>query len=123
MFGNSKNKWKDSKTFGTKYEIIASTSGKELTRGEENLGEVNTRRGIFQGDSLSPLLFVVCLLPLTHILWDVATGYHFAGNGQKVNLLLFMDNLTLYTSNEKSLDSLIQTVCVFSTDTGMEFGV
>ena len=37
----------------------------ELTSGEENLREVNIRQEIFQGDSLSPLLFVVCLLPLT----------------------------------------------------------
>ena len=43
----------------------------ELKNGEENLGEVNIRRGIFQGDSLSPLLLVVCLLPLTHVLTDV----------------------------------------------------
>ena len=39
----------------------------ELTSGEENLGGFNIRRGIFQGDLL---LFVVCLLPLTHILRD-----------------------------------------------------
>ena len=39
----------------------------KLTSGEENLGGFNMRRGIFQGDSL---LFVVCLLPLTHILRD-----------------------------------------------------
>ena len=32
----------------------------ELTNEEENLGEVNIRRKIFQGDSLSPLLLIVC---------------------------------------------------------------
>ena len=34
-----------------------------------------------------------------------------------------MDDLKLYASNEKSLEPLIQTVRVFSNDTGMEFGV
>ena len=82
--------------------------------------EVNIRRGIFQGDSLSPLLFVVCLLPLTHIFKDAAPGYHFASSGQKVSLLVFMDDLNLYASNEMSLESLIQTVLVFSNDTGMD---
>ena len=77
----------------------------ELISGEENLGEVNIRQGIFQADSLSPLLFVVCLLPLTHILRDAAPGYHFASNGQKVNHLLFMDEKKLYASTEKSLES------------------
>ena len=36
--------------------------------GEENMGELNMRQEIFQGDSLSPLLSAVCLSPLTHIL-------------------------------------------------------
>ena len=34
----------------------------------QNLGDVNIRRGIFQRDSLSPLLFVACLIPLSVIL-------------------------------------------------------
>ena len=34
-----------------------------------------------------------------------------------------MDDLKLYASNEKSLESIIQTVRVFSNDIGMEFGV
>ena len=88
----------------------------ELIGGEENMGEVNIRLGIFHGDSLSSLLFVVCLLPLTHILRDAAPGYHLASNGQKVNHLLFIDDLKLYASNEKSLESLIQTAHVFSND-------
>ena len=62
--------------------------------------------------TLSPLLIVVCLLPFTHILRDMAPGYHFASNGQKVNHLFIMDDLKLYASNEKSLESLVQTVQV-----------
>ena len=34
-----------------------------------------------------------------------------------------MDDLKLYVSNEKSLESLIQTLSVFINDIGMEFGV
>ena len=64
----------------------------QLTTGEESLGEADKRQGIFHGDALSPLLFVVCLLPLAHVLQsDVTSGYHFASNRQKVNhLLLWM---------------------------------
>ena len=87
----------------------------------ENLGDVNIRRGIFQSDSLSSLLFVGCLLPLTHILWDATPGCHFGRNGQKVYHLVFMDDLKLYVSNKKSFESLIQTLCVFSNDIVMEF--
>ena len=67
--------------------------------------------------------YFLCLLPLTYILRDAALGYHFASNRKKVNHLLFMHELKLSGSNEKSLESLIQTVLVFINDIGMEFGV
>ena len=38
------------------------------------LGSVPIRRGIFQGDSFSPLLFVIALLPLMHILRETGMG-------------------------------------------------
>ena len=34
-----------------------------------------------------------------------------------------MDNLKLYSRSEKRMDSLVQTVRVFSEDIGMEFGI
>ena len=72
---------------------------------------------------MSPLLFIVCLLTFTNTLRDTAPGHHFASNRQKVNHLLFMDELNLYASNEKSLEVLIETVHVFSNGIGMEYGV
>ena len=34
-----------------------------------------------------------------------------------------MDDLKFYSRSEKGLDSLVQTVCVFSEDLGMELGI
>ena len=34
-----------------------------------------------------------------------------------------MADLKLYSRSEKGLDSLVQTVCVYSEDIGMEFGI
>ena len=42
---------------------------------------------------------------------------------KKINHLLFMDDLKLYSRSEKGLNSLVQTVRVFSDDIGMEFGI
>ncbi len=95
----------------------------ELTSANQVLGEVNIKRGIFQGDSLSPLLFVLALIPLTILLNKKKDGYELGKNDIKINHLLFMDDLKLYGKNEKQLDSLIQTVNEFTDDIKMEFGI
>ena len=47
----------------------------ELTSSGELLGKVNVRRSTFQGDSLSPLLFVICMVLLTLVLRKLKEGY------------------------------------------------
>ena len=91
-----------------------------LYAGNSELGEVDIKRGIFQGDSLSPLVFVLALIPLSLILRKAKAAYEFSGSKVKTNHLLFMDNLKLYSSNEKELVSLVQTIRIFSKDIGME---
>ena len=72
------------------------------------LRSVPTKRGISQGDSFSPLQFVIALLPLTHILRERGMGYQLEKNGAKVNHLFFMDDLKLYGKNDKEIDSLLR---------------
>ena len=93
-----------------------------LCAANSDLGEVDIKQGIFQGDSLSPLVFVLALIPLSLILRKVKAAYEFSESKGKINHLLFMDDLKLYCRSEKGLDSLVQTVCLFSEDIGMEFG-
>ena len=40
----------------------------------------------------------------------------------KIDLLLFMDDLKFYVETMQDLDSLVQTVRIFSSDIGIEFG-
>ena len=94
-----------------------------LFSGNSELGKVEIKRGIFQGDSLSPLVFVLTLIPLTFILTKVKALYELSESKEKIDHLLFMDDLKFYSRSEKRLDSLVQTVCVFSEDIGMEFGI
>ena len=91
-----------------------------LCAGKLELGTVDIRRGIGQRDSFSPLVFV---FPLCLILKKSRSAYKFSGSKEKINHLLFMDDLKLDSRNEKGLDSLVQTMRVFSEDIEMEFGI
>ena len=73
----------------------------ELNGSGEKLGEVDIRRGIFQGDSLSPLLLILCIVPLTRLLRRAKPGYKLGNKGFKLNHVLFMDNLKLFSKSKK----------------------
>ena len=68
-------------------------------------------------------MFVLALIPLSLILRKAKAAYEFSESKEKINHLLFMDDLKLYSQSEKGLDSLVQTVCVFSEDIEMEFDI
>ena len=61
---------------------------------------IQVRRGIFQGDSLSPLLFCIALIPLTNDLNRADCGYQVHGTERKISHLLYMDDLKLLVRNE-----------------------
>ena len=63
------------------------------------------------------------MIPLSSILRKAKEAYEFSESKEKINHLLFMDNLKLYSRSEKELHSLVQTVRIFSEDIGMEFGI
>ena len=65
--------------------------------GNSELGEFKIKQGIFQGDSLSPLVLVLALIPLSSILRKATTAYEFSETKEKINHLLFMDDLKLYS--------------------------
>ena len=79
----------------------------ELSSGRETLAQVNIRRGIFQGDSFSPLLFVIALIPLALILRKCKNGYNFSRTKDKTNHLLYMDDLKIFAKEEAGLDAFI----------------
>ena len=65
-------------------------------------------------------MFVLALIPLSLILRKIKAIYEFSGSKEKINHLLFMDDMKLYTHSEKGLDSLVQAMRVFSEDIRME---
>ena len=94
----------------------------ELIAGGQSLAEAKIQIGTFQGDALSLLLFVIALMPLSHILRKSTAGYKLS-KSQKINLLMYMDEIKLFAKNEKELETLIQTVRMNSQDIRMEFDI
>ena len=95
-------------------------------KGETVLRNVKIKRGIFQGDSLSPLLFCLSIDPLSRLLNSKDEGYNLNPRGQqtqKVGHLLYMDDLKLYASSKNMLKNQLNTVREFSTDITMKFGL
>ena len=87
FLSNSMNKW----------ETRLTANGKELS--------VKINRGIFQGDSLSPLQFIVAMLPLLLFILKRETtdiGYKFGSLGHVINHLFFMDDLKLFATSMKT---------------------
>ena len=58
----------------------------ELTAGGRRLAEAKIQRGLFQGDYLSPLQFIIAMMPFNHILRKCTAGYHLSRSQKKSNI-------------------------------------
>ncbi|CAH2094088.1 unnamed protein product [Euphydryas editha] len=91
-------------------------------------------RGIYQGDSLSPLWFCLALNPLSNRLNAMKPGYILQVNDttaetqtdkkeHKINHLLYMDDIKLYASSPEELLELANITEEYSNDITMQFGI
>ena len=81
-------------------------------------------KGILQGDSLSVLLFILALNPLSHLL-RAQEGYAIGPpNSRDLNIthLFYVDDLKLYAPNMDKMKLLLDIVTTFSQDIKMSFG-
>ena len=76
----------------------------------EDLGEVNVKRAIFQGESVSPLLFVLSMVPLSLILRKVNAYYEWGNKDYKLNHLLYMVHFKLFAKSEEQTHWKIWTI-------------
>ena len=61
-------------------------------------------------------------LPVTIIFRTLKQGYSSVQSKERLNYLLFMDDLKVYGSNDNKIDSLVKVVKIVSGDNGMQFG-
>lgn len=88
----------------------------------EEILEKPVERGILQGDSLSPLLFVLCIDPLSRqlngkhqkVIIPTESGTHVT------NHLLFIDDLKLMAENDEVLKNMMEETKEFFKTIGLE---
>ena len=101
------------------WATIASLHGTNETIITEIIKYLN---GIFQGDTLSVLLFVLCLNPLLFLLQKLK-GYSYGkGRNHTLTHKFFVDDLKLYASSISILKKQLDLVTKFSKNIGMKFG-
>ena len=79
-------------------------------------------KGIFQGDSLSVLLFIISHNPPSFML-KKAKGY-FIGEKREINHThnFFVDDLKLFSQTSSSIKKQLDITTTFSKDINMNFG-
>ena len=64
-------------------EKTMRTWKQKLTAEGRLLDDAKAQRGIFQGDALSPLLFIIAMMPLKHIPRKCTAGYKLSKSQEK----------------------------------------
>ena len=94
----------------------------ELTAGNQRPGNMKIKCGIFQDDNLSPFLFELVMIALTLVLRQTKASYEVKNEVKKINHLLLMDDLKLFAKDEGQMNSLVNTVMIFSENIKMDLG-
>ena len=83
---------------------------------------ISILRGIFQGDSLSPLLFCLSLLPISRELRHSGFGYLNGPPAHRtlVSHLYYMDDLKLFASSVAKLESMTSVAEIVGRDIGLD---
>ena len=93
LFGNADNVRNFLEKSMEQWKLSLASNGKDL-------GEIDVKRGIFQGDSLSPLFFVLSVILLSLIFRKVKASYEWGKKKCTLNHLLFMDDLKQFSKSE-----------------------
>ena len=87
-----------------------------------NIGNIKIRKGIFQGDALSPLWFCLAINPLSVHL-NTTPGFTIKPTKEKLTHLIYMDDIKLYAGKKEHLNESLNIVCKFTNDIRMKLGI
>ena len=114
MFWNVKNITCLTKRFLSQHACVENNISLKTGQNILNAGDISININIFQGDSLSTILFCVSLITLNKLLNNRGYGYEIYDN--TTNHVFYMDNLKLFAKNDQELHVLSNIVKQFSDD-------
>lgn len=96
-----------------------------LNANQKYLTTIRVKRGILQGDSLSPLLFVLAIEPLSRILNEEQNKLTLkrSENTYNINHFIFIDDIKVLAENETDLHKLSKIVETTTKNMGFEINV
>ena len=71
---------------------------------------------------MSPLIFVLSMIPLTQVLRKIRSGYTLK-NEENLNYLLLMDDLKIFAKSNREVNGLILIEEILTNDTALDFGM
>lgn len=83
--------------------------------------DIKFNTGIFQGDTLPPLIFCLALAPISHMLKRLGMGYKIAGT--TISNSLYIDDLKVFAADAKQMKNCKIIIQEFINDIGMSFGL
>ncbi|TBU20298.1 reverse transcriptase [Hamiltosporidium tvaerminnensis] len=94
----------------------------DISVGSEKIMNKKIDKGILQGDSLSPLLFVLCMDPLSRKLNEeyAKVTIQTEDASHSTNHLLFIDDLKLLAKDGTTLEKMTEEVKMFMKNIGLE---
>ena len=63
------------------------------------------------------------MMPHNNMLRKCASGYKLSKSQEKINYLMYIEDIQLFSKNEKELEILIHAVRIYIRDIGMEFEI
>ena len=93
----------------------------QLSYNQKVIGKVDLERGILQGDSLSPLLFVLCMEPLSRLINATFPALPIEAGEEwfRTNHLLFIDDIKLFVREEETLKEMMSLTSGFLKKIGL----
>ena len=77
----------------------------KLPAGGIVLAEAKVQKDIFQGDALSPLIFIIVMMPINHKPRKCTAGYKLSKSQEKINHLMHIDDIKLFSKIGKRTEN------------------